>query len=219
MTRVLPLGVLISGEGTTLDALAETIAGGHLPARICVVIADRPHAPGVERARRRGLPTAVIPFRGTSEEEWSRRVDRSLRDTGVELVVLAGFLAVLPGRLLARWPGRVINVHPSLLPEFGGRGMFGMHVHEAVLAAGVAETGATVHLVTDDLDGGPKLLQERVPVAPNDTAESLRERVRPVERRLLFDAIRHFADGDWSLPFTPPEERSPPREPRGARGS
>lgn len=219
MTRVLPVGVLISGEGTTLDALAETIAGGHLPARISVVVADRPHAPGVERARRRGLPTAVIPFRGTSEEEWSRRVDRSLRDTGVELVALAGFLAVIPPRLLARWAGRMINVHPSFLPKYGGRGMFGLRVHEAVLAARDPETGATVHLVTDALDGGPTLLQERVPVEPNDTAESLRDRVRPVERRLLFDAIRHFADGDWPLPFTSPEERSPSREPRGARGS
>ena len=216
MSRNLPLGVLISGEGTTLEALAETIAGGHLHARICIVISDRPHAPGVERARRRGLPTSVIPYRGASEAEWVNALDAALHATSVELVVLAGFLAILPTPFLERWRGRVINVHPSLLPQYGGRGMYGRRIHEAVLAAGETESGATVHLVTEALDHGPVLLQSRVPVRIDDTPDLLRDRIRPVERELLFEAIRNFSDGLWPLPFTPSTEPEPPHERRGS---
>jgi phosphoribosylglycinamide formyltransferase 1 len=219
MVRVLSLGVLISGEGTTLDALAEAIAGGHVPARIGIVVADRPHAPGIERSRRRGLPTSVLPFRGREEGSWADELDSTLRGTGVELVVLAGFLAVLPGAFLARWRGRVINLHPSLLPAFGGRGMFGANVHAAVLQAGAKESGASVHLVTGDLDAGPILLQESVPVLPDDTPDTLRERVRPVELRILFEAVRRFADGRWPLPFTPTGGRPEPDASGGSGGS
>ncbi|MCI4351612.1 MAG: phosphoribosylglycinamide formyltransferase [Thermoplasmata archaeon] len=218
MTRVLAVGVLISGEGTTLDALAEAIAGGHIPARIAIVVADRPHAPGIERSRRRGLPTSVLPYRGREETAWAAELDSTLRGTGVELVVLAGFLALLPNSFLARWRGRVINLHPSLLPAFGGRGMFGPNVHAAVLRAGAKESGASVHLVTADLDAGPILLQEAVPVLAGDTAESLRERVRPVELKLLFDAVRRFADGRWPLPFTPEAGRPAPDASGGSDG-
>jgi phosphoribosylglycinamide formyltransferase-1 len=218
MVRPLHVGVLISGEGTTLDALAETIAGGHLPARIAIVVADRPHAPGLEKARRRGLPTSVLPMRGRDEAGWAAELDATLRGTGVDLVTLAGFLAVLPPPFLSRWQGRVINVHPSLLPAFGGRGMYGNKVHEAVLKSGVAESGASVHLVTSDLDAGPILLQESVPVLPGDTAETLRERVRPVELKLLHESVRRFADGRWALPFTPDVERPAPGASPGRGG-
>lgn len=205
MSRVLPIAVFLSGEGTTFDALAESIAGGHLPARIVLVLADRPHAAGIERARHRGLPTAVRPLHGPRAASWSTEVDELLRERQVELVVLAGFLGLLPPPFVAKWAGRVINVHPSLLPKFGGPGMFGLHVHEAVRAAGEVETGATVHLVTDDLDGGPRLLQGSIPVVPGETAEALRDRVRPIERELLRESIRRFADGEWPLPY--PTER------------
>ena len=200
MARPLPIAVFLSGEGTTFDALAEAITGGHLPARIALVVSDRPHAPGIERARLHGLSTAVRALRGLASERWSSEVDGLLTERGVELVVLAGFLAVLPPEFVARWGGRIINVHPSLLPEHGGKGMYGRRVHAAVLEAGEAESGATVHLVTNDVDGGPRLLQERVRVEPGDTPESLRERIRPVERRLLAEVIRRFADGEWPLP-------------------
>ncbi len=200
MGRVLPLAVFLSGEGTTFDALAEAIAGGHLPARIALVLSDRTHAHGIERARHRGLPTAVRPLHGVPVEVWSAQVDGLLREKGVELVVLAGFLSILPAPFLARWRGRVINVHPGPLPEYGGPGMYGLHVHRAVLEAGERETAATVHLVTEAVDAGPVLLTEAVPVEAGDTPESLRDRLRPVERRLLADAIRRFADGEWALP-------------------
>jgi phosphoribosylglycinamide formyltransferase 1 len=216
MARILPIAVLVSGEGTTLEAIDEEITGGHLPAKIVVVVADRPHAPAIERARRRGLPTSVLPFRGSPPSEWAGRLDRVLRESGAELVILAGFLAILPADWVAEWAGRVINVHPSLLPRHGGRGLYGRKVHEAVLAAGERETGVTVHLVTDAVDAGPILYQERIPVEAGDSPEGLRDRIRPVERHALFLVIRRFADGQWSLPYHPSEERAPPGERRDA---
>jgi phosphoribosylglycinamide formyltransferase 1 len=202
MARPLPIAVLVSGRGSTLEALAETVQGGHLPARLAIVVADRPHAPAIELARHRGLPTEVLPYRGLPEAEWADRLDRLLGDRGVELVVLAGFLAILPERFLARWEGRVINLHPSLLPRHGGRGFYGTHVLAATLASGDLETGVTVHLVTREVDGGPILAQERVVIAPGETVETLRERLRPYEIALLERVIRDFADGVLPLPYT-----------------
>lgn len=215
MPRLLSVAVLVSGEGTTLEALAEAIAGGHLAARVVLVVADRPHAPAIERARRRGLPTLVLPFRGVPPATWSARLTRELQAAGAELVVLAGFLAILPAPFVERWAGRVVNLHPSLLPRFGGRGLYGLKVHAAVLAAGERETGATVHLVTNEVDAGPTLLQAKIPVEPGDTPERLRDRLRPVETELLVRTLRHFAEGDWPLPYPVSEEPAPPREGRG----
>ena len=215
MSRALPIAVFLSGEGTTFDALAEAIAGGHLPARIVLVLSDRPHAPGIERARLHGLPTAVRPLHGVAPDRWTHEVSALLNEVGATLVVLAGFLAILPPPFVQSWSGRIVNVHPSLLPEHGGRGMYGLRIHAAVLEAGDTETGATVHLVTDDVDGGPRLLQERVPVRPGDTPEDLRERVRPVERRLLAEAIRRFAEGEWALPHPLAEPSHPSRASKG----
>ena len=201
MTRTLPIAVLVSGEGTTLEGLAELAVGGHLPARIVLVVSDRPHAPAVERARRRGIPTIVLPSKGVEPGVWSDRLTRELREKGVELVVLAGFLSILPPRWVDEWRGRAINIHPALLPRHGGPGMYGPRVHRAVLAAGDKETGATVHLVTSDLDAGPTIAQEPIPVLPEDTPESLRARLHPVEVALLAATIRRFAEGELPLPY------------------
>jgi phosphoribosylglycinamide formyltransferase-1 len=219
MARVLPIGVLVSGEGTTLEALAEMAAGAHLPARIALVVADRPHAPAIEKARLRGLPTLVVPTRGVPAEEWSVRLTTELETHGVELVVLAGFLSILPPAWVDHWAGRAINLHPSLLPRYGGPGMYGRRVHEAVLVARERTTGATVHLVTNDVDGGPPIVQERVPVVPDDTPETLRERLAPVEVALLALAIRRFAEGTLPLPYVVSEADAPRRRgERDARG-
>lgn len=209
MTRVLPIALLVSGEGTTLEALAERIAGGHLPARVALVVADRPHAPAIERARLRGLPTLVLPTHGVDPEEWGARLTRELEHGGAELIVLAGFLSILPATWVGRWQGRAINLHPSLLPRYGGPGMYGRRVLEAVLAARERSTGATVHLVTNEVDGGTPLAQERVPVAPDDTVESLRDRMRPVEVALLASTIRQFAEGSLPLPYPEPGALAP----------
>jgi phosphoribosylglycinamide formyltransferase-1 len=206
MSRPLPLAVLVSGEGTNLQALAETVQGGHLPARIVIVVSDRPHAPAIERARHRGLPTEVLPYRGMEEDVWADRLDALLRARGAELIVLAGFLAILPARFLDRWQGRVINLHPALLPDFGGRGFYGHHVLQAILESGRTETGVTVHLVTPEVDRGPILEQRRFPIGPGETPETLRERLRPYEIAVLESVIRRFADGALPLPYRPPAD-------------
>jgi phosphoribosylglycinamide formyltransferase 1 len=215
MVRILNLALLVSGEGTTLEAVAEAIGGGHIPAKIALVVADRPHAPALEKARRRGLPTLVLPFFGSPEQKWSAELDGHLRERSVELVVLAGFLSILPARFVRDWRGRIINLHPALLPKYGGRGMYGHRVHEAVLAAKENETGATVHLVTEAVDAGPTLGQVLMPVLPNDTAETLAERLRPLEHNLLLDVLRQFSDGRLPLPAQLSDERAP----RGSRGA
>ena len=201
MPGTLTIGVLVSGEGTTLDALAELVRQGRLPVRIGLVVADRPHAPAIDKAQRRGLPTLVLPSRGVAPERWGSQLTTELRARGVELVVLAGLLTILPRSWVADWNGRAINLHPSLLPRHGGRGMYGAKVHAAVLAAGESQTGATVHLVTSAVDGGPTIAQAQLPVEPNDTPDTLRARLHPVEVELLASTLRRFADGSLPLPY------------------
>ncbi len=217
MARTLTVAVLASGEGTTLDALAEMAAGGHLPAHIALVVSDRPHARAIERARVRGLPTLVLPTHGGPADAWADRLTRELEDRSVEVVVLAGFLSILPAAWVRHWKGRAINLHPSLLPRYGGPGMYGRRVLEAVLEARERTTGATVHLVTDDVDGGPPLAQERVPVVPDDTPDTLRARLAPVEVALIALTLRRFAEGTYSLPYVPSDAPAPRGE-RDARG-
>jgi phosphoribosylglycinamide formyltransferase 1 len=209
VSRVLPIAVLVSGEGTTLDALAELAAGGHLPARIVLVVSDRPHAPAIEKARRRGLPTLVVPTHGVDAAVWAAQLTAAIAEQGAELVVLAGFLSILPPSWVARWAGRAVNLHPSLLPQYGGKGMYGKHVHEAVLAARERTTGATVQLVTSEVDGGPPIAQERIPVVPDDTVDTLRARLHPVEVNLLASTIRRFAEGSLPLPYAEPPAAAP----------
>jgi phosphoribosylglycinamide formyltransferase 1 len=201
VVRPLPIAVLVSGEGTTLDALADRVEAGQLPAEIRLVVSDRASALALEKARRHGLVTLLLPSRGVDPETWARRVNSELEAKGVELVVLAGFLTILPRSWVARWRGRAVNLHPALLPKHGGPGMYGTRVHEAVLAAHETETGVTVHLVTGDVDGGPRLAQERVPVLPGDTPAALRERLHPIEVRLLAETIGRFAEGALPLPY------------------
>ncbi|MGD0718638.1 MAG: phosphoribosylglycinamide formyltransferase [Thermoplasmata archaeon] len=195
------IGVLASGEGTTFEGIARGLQDQQIPARINLVVSDRVDAHVLERARRWGFPILVLPRRGGDRDLWAEELSRQLHQSRVELVVLAGFLAILPARWVEEWRGRAINLHPSLLPRFGGRGMHGMRVHTAVLAAGERETGATVHIVTNDVDGGPILGQERMGVSSDDTPESLRERLHPLEVRLMIETIRRFAEGDLALPY------------------
>lgn len=197
----LAVAVLVSGEGSTLDGLADLTGRGELPARVVLVASDRPETPAIERARRRGLPTTVLPFHGTDPEAWAAELDRQLAAVSTQLVVLAGFLSVLPAPFVARWNGRIVNVHPSLLPRHGGPGLYGLKVHRAVLDAGEQETGATVHVVTDEVDRGPILAQVQLPVRSDDTPDSLRERLHPHEVRLLAEVLRRFSDGTFPLPY------------------
>ncbi len=217
--RELKVAFLVSGEGSTLGGLADLSKAGSLPADIVLVVSDRPGAPALERARRLGLPCEVVPSRGHPPEAWAEALTGALASRGTELVVLAGFLSVLPPEFVARWAGRAVNLHPSLLPKYGGPGLYGARVHRAVLAAGETETGATVHLLTNDVDRGPVLAQVRIPVRPGETPESLRERLHPHEVMLLAETIRRFADGRLPLPYLPaPDPAAAPPLPGTAPG-
>lgn len=190
----LRLVVLISGGGRTLLNLLEAVRAGRLQAEVALVISSRRDAAGVGRARAAGLPVAVLrprdfPDRAAFAEAQSRRILAERPD----LVVMAGYLV--------HWPpppalqGRVLNIHPALLPRHGGRGLFGDHVHAAVLAAGDRESGCTVHVVDEEYDHGPIVAQARVPVLPGDTPESLAERVFAAECATYPEAIAAFARG------------------------
>ena len=173
------IAVAISGRGSNLEALHQALKGG-TAAEIVVVISDRADAGGLKRARRWGLATEVLPS-PTDGAVWLAL----LRRYAVDLVVLAGYVKLVPANVIAAHRGRIVNVHPALLPEFGGQGMYGRRVHEAVLASGARETGATVHLVDEAYDHGATLAQARVPVLPGDTPELLAQRVLEVEHQLL----------------------------------
>jgi phosphoribosylglycinamide formyltransferase-1 len=173
------VGVLVSGAGTNLQALLDAQADGALaPAKIRVVVSNNPDAPALARATAAGIPTHVVDHRGLSRPEFEDRLIAALGD--VDLVVLAGFMRVLTAHFLDRFPDRVINTHPSLLPAFPG-----MDAPGQAIAAGVAESGVTVHFVDTSVDGGPIIAQVRVPVLPGDTAATLHARIQAEEHVLL----------------------------------
>lgn len=197
------MGILVSGTGTTLEAIASAIEASRLPARVVLVVSDRAGAPALRKAAARGLPTLLVGPDKNAPGAWEDQMARHLAAAGCELVVLAGFLRILKGPLMEAFPGRVINLHPSLLPKFGGPGLYGTHVHAAVLASGDPLTGSTVHLVTPEVDRGPILAQRTLEVDPKESPEELSERQRPMERELLVEVIRRFATGELPLPWHP----------------
>lgn len=173
------IGVLVSGGGTNLQALLDARKRGEIPdGEISLVIASRKKAYALERARMAGVPALALPRRDYEDPaDYDAALLTALQEAGVELVVLAGFLCVLGEKMLKGYEGRIVNVHPSLIPAFCGDGFYGLHVHEAALERGVKVTGATVHLVNEVTDGGPILLQKAVEVLESDTPESLQKRV------------------------------------------
>lgn len=185
------LAVLISGGGRTLLNLHERIGDGSLDAAVHVVVSSRADAEGTQRARRAGLRTLVLDRKSVSAQAFQADVTEAV--AGADLVCMAGFLSLW--RIPDDWRGRVINIHPALLPEFGGRGMYGHRVHEAVLAAGRKESGCTVHFCDNQYDHGPIILQRRVPVLPGDTPDTLAARVFEQECIAYPEAIRRLATG------------------------
>jgi len=181
------LVVLLSGSGRSLANLIETIAAGRLRASIALVVASRGDVRGVEVARAAGIPTEVISPRGTLAAAWSEEIFAACRKAVPDLVVMAGFLHLL--QIPPDFSGRVINIHPSLLPAFGGQGFHGLHVHRAVLARGCTISGCTVHLVDDQYDHGRIILQRAVGVHADDTPEALAARVFAAECSALPEAI------------------------------
>ncbi|MEM7409248.1 MAG: phosphoribosylglycinamide formyltransferase [Myxococcota bacterium] len=189
----LRVAVLLSGEGTSLENLFEHVDAG-LPARVEVVIASKASAGGLARAERRGVPARAVPRRDhTDVARFNDALHAVLAEYEVDLVLLLGFLS--PFELRERFAGRVINVHPALIPAFSGKGFYGHHVHEAVIEAGVKVSGATVHFADDAYDRGPIILQRAVEVGEEDTADSLAAKVQAVERALVPEAVQLFAEG------------------------
>jgi len=204
---MLRLGVLISGSGRTLQNFIELIDRGELDARIAVVVSSLAKVKGVARARAAGLPVEIVRVKDHPDvAEFSRLIAEALERYDVDLACQAGWTAYW--RIPDRWMGRVMNIHPALLPKYGGKGFYGHHVHEAVLAAGEKESGCTVHFANNEYDAGPIILQRKVPVLPGDTADSLADRVFEQELLAYPEAIRLFAAGKARMTKQATERRS-----------
>jgi phosphoribosylglycinamide formyltransferase-1 len=189
------LVILISGRGSNMQAILDEAAAGRLPVEVRAVISNEPDAAGLERARAAGVATRVVchrdfPTRAAFEEALAAAIDACAPD----LVALAGFMRVLSPEFVARYAGRMLNIHPALLPQFPG-----LHTHERALKAGVEEHGASVHFVTPEVDAGPVIIQAAVPVLPGDTPERLAARVLKEEHRIYPQAIRWYAEGRLTI--------------------
>jgi phosphoribosylglycinamide formyltransferase 1 len=189
------LAILISGRGSNLQAFIDACASGELAAQISIVISNKAEAAGLQRAARAGLATRCIDHRKYStREEFDQALVDELHAHAVDLVVLAGFMRILTPVLIEPFIGRLLNIHPSLLPKYPG-----LHTHQRALDAGDAEAGATVHFVTPQLDGGPPVLQVHVPVLPDDTADTLAARVSVQEHIIYPLAVRWYVQGRLAL--------------------
>jgi phosphoribosylglycinamide formyltransferase-1 len=186
------VAVLISGRGSNMTALIEAAKAADYPAAIAVVISNRPDAAGLERARAEGITTVVVDHRpfGDDRAAFEHALDAELHRHRIDLVCLAGFMRLFTPNFVERWSGRLLNIHPALLPQFKG-----LHTHRRALAAGVREHGATVHFVVPEMDAGPIIAQDAVAVLEGDTEDSLAQRVLAVEHRLYPRALRLVAEG------------------------
>lgn len=203
MTRV---AVLASGNGTTLQAILDAFCAradepliANVPVTVGLVVSNNRAAYALDRARLAGVPAVVVEHRGRSREAFETDLAAALEAHQIGLICLAGFMRILTPAFVNRFPGRILNTHPALLPAFGGKGMYGEHVHRAVLEAGAAVTGCTVHVVDEVPDGGPIVGQAAIPVFDGDTPETLAARVQAAERRLYPEVIRWWAAGRVEL--------------------
>lgn len=191
------LAVFASGSGSNFQAILDAVSAGTLPAEVVLCVSDKPTAYALERAAAHGVPAALLDPRDaafTDEADYTARLLETLARHRVNFIALAGYMQKIPVAVVDAFRGCILNIHPALLPRFGGKGMYGKHVHRAVLEAGERESGATVHLVDAEFDTGPIVLQRRVPVRAGDTPETLAARVLTVEHRLYPEALRLFAE-------------------------
>src|ERR1700740_316281 len=189
------IGVLLSGRGSNFEALAESVAAGRIPnAEIAVVISNREGAPGIERAKARGLQTQVIPSKGLEREAYDRQVAAVLEECQVDLVCLAGYMRLLSPFFVAKFPNRILNIHPSLLPSFPG-----LESQKQALDYGVKFAGCTVHFVDENLDAGPIVLQAVVPIEDVDTEDTLSARILKEEHRIYSEAVKIVLEGNYKI--------------------
>ena len=194
MTTKHRLGILLSGRGSNFMAIADNVAAGKIPAEIAIVISNRPGAPGLAEAERRGLATRLIPSKGLEREQYDRLVVEALKEKQVDLVCLAGFMRLLSPYFVSQFPNRILNIHPALLPAFPG-----LEAQHQALEHGVRFTGCSVHFVDENLDAGPIILQAAVPVLDDDTVETLSARILKEEHRIYSEAITIILSGRWRL--------------------
>ena len=185
---MLKIAVFISGGGTDLQSVIDAVENKSINGEIVLVVSNRKNAYGLERAKKAGIETAVI----RKDDEL---IVKMLKERNVDLIVLAGYLAILTDVLIDAYPNKIINIHPSLIPSFCGPGYYGMHVHEKVLERGVKVTGATVHFVNGEVDGGPIILQEACNIDDLDNPEDIQARVLEIEHRILPTAVALYCDG------------------------
>jgi phosphoribosylglycinamide formyltransferase-1 len=190
------IGVLASGSGTNLQAIMDGCSRGEIRGRVVVVISNNPKARALDRARLAGIPAVAMHHRAFPDRDtFDAKLVEILHSYEVDLVCLAGFMRVLGPSFIRQFPDRIMNIHPALLPAFGGLGMFGDRVHQMVLDSGVRFSGCTIHFANEAPDGGPIILQAVVPVLDTDTAQSLAERILVEEHRLYPEAVKLFAEG------------------------
>lgn len=198
---MLRIGVLASHEGTTLQSIIDACAQGRINGRVVAVISNNSGSGALRRAAAAGIETFHLSsVTHSTADSLDAAICAALQRSRVDVVFLAGYMKRLGPRTLAAFPLRILNTHPALLPKFGGQGMFGDRVHEAVLAAGESESGASVHLVDAEYDTGEVVRQERIPVLPGDTVESLRARVQACEREAIVKTLAAIASGELVLP-------------------
>jgi phosphoribosylglycinamide formyltransferase 1 len=189
------IGVLLSGRGSNFEALAESAAAGRIPnAEIAIVVSNRENAPGIERARARGIEARVIPSKGLEREAYDRLVAAALEEKEVDLVCLAGYMRLLSPYFVAAFRNRILNIHPSLLPAFPG-----LEAQRQALEHGAKFSGCTVHFVDENLDAGPIVLQAVVPIKDDDTPETLSERILREEHRIYSEAVRIVLEGRYRI--------------------
>lgn len=189
------IGVLLSGRGSNFEALAESITTGRIPnAEIAIVVSNRENAPGLERARARGIEARAIPSKGLEREAYDRLVAAALLEKKVDLVCLAGYMRLLSPYFVAAFPHRILNIHPSLLPAFPG-----LEAQRQALEHGAKFSGCTVHFVDENLDAGPIVLQAAVPIEDRDTVETLSERILDEEHRIYSEAVRIVLEGRYRI--------------------
>lgn len=191
------LGILASTKGTDLQAIIDEINNGTMPGiEIAIVLSNKKDAYVLERAHLQGVKAFFVDPAGKTREEYDRELARILKEHNVDLVCLIGYMRILSPAFVRQFSGRIINVHPALMPKFSGPGFYGKNVHEQVLTAGETETGCTIHLVDEDVDTGKILAQGKVKIEPGDTPAILKEKVQNLEKKLYPEVIRRFARGE-----------------------
>ena len=183
------IAVLVSGSGSNLQSIIDNVENGNLNCEITYVIADR-ECYGLQRAEKHGIKTLLLDRKIIDNKLANEIIDSTLEGCKTDYIVLAGYLSILTEKFIKKWDKRVINIHPSLLPKFGGKGMYGIKVHEAVIKAGEKESGCTVHFVTNEIDAGEIITNVKIPVLEDDTPETLQKRVLEQEHKLLIKGIK-----------------------------